>query len=50
MKYGSCFIDNEAVSKKDLLKDSGRVIVANNLINYLNNILRPVNHPIRDQI
>ena len=40
MKYG-CFIDNGAVSEKDLWKDeihlieSGRVIVANNLINYL---------------
>ena len=30
--------------------ESGRVIVANNLINYLNNFLRPVNHPIWGQI
>ena len=55
-KYGFCFIDNGAVSEKDLWKDgihlieSGRVIVANNLINYLNNFLRPVNHPIWGQI
>ena len=52
MKYGFCFIDNGTVSEKDLWKDgihlteSGRVIVANNLINYLNDLLRPVNHPI----
>ena len=38
--------------EKDLWKDgihiieSGRVIVANNSINYLNNFLRLVNHPI----
>ena len=38
MKYGFCFIDNGAVSETDLRKDgihlidSGRVIVANNLI------------------
>ena len=50
------FIDNGAVSEKDLWKDgihlieSGRVIVANNLINYLNNFLRPMNHPIWGQI
>ena len=35
VKYGFCFIDNEAVSEKDLWKngihviESGRVIVAN---------------------
>ena len=56
MKYGFCFIDNGAVSERDLWKDgihlieSGRVIVANNLINYLNNFLRPMNHPIWGQI
>ena len=38
---------------KDLWKggthliESGRVIVANNFINYLNNFLRPVNHTYR---
>ena len=48
MKYGFCFIDNGAISE-DLWKDgihlteSGSVIVANSLINYLNNFLRPVN-------
>ena len=37
MKYRFCFIDNGAISKKDLWKDginlieSGRVIVVNNL-------------------
>ena len=56
MKYGFCFIDNGVVSERDLWKDgihlieSGRVIVANNLINYLNNFLRPMNHPIWGQI
>ena len=56
MKYGFCFIDNRAVLEKDLWKggihliESGRVIAANDLINYLNNFLRPVNHPILDQI
>ena len=56
MKYGFCFIDNGTVSENDLWKDeihlteSGRVIVANNLINYLNDFLRPMNHPIWDQI
>ena len=45
-KYGFCFIDNGAVSEKDLWKDgillieSGRAIVANNLMN----------HPIWGQI
>ena len=45
--------DNGAISEKDLWKDgihlteSGRVIVANNFINYLNNFLRSVNHPIQ---
>ena len=40
MKYVFCFIDNGAVSEKDLWKDrihlieSGRVTVANNLVNY----------------
>ena len=40
MKYGFCFIDNGAVLEKDLWKDrihlieSGRVTVANNLVNY----------------
>ena len=54
--YGFCFIDNGGISEKDLWKDrihlieSGRVAVANNLIKYLNNFLRPVNHPIWDQI
>ena len=49
MKYDFCFIDNGAISEKDLWKDgihlteSGSVIVANSLINYLNNFLRPVN-------
>ena len=56
MKYGFYFIDNGAISKKDLWKDgihlieSGRVIVANNLINYLNNFKKPANHPIWGQI
>ena len=55
MKYGFCFINNGAFSKKDLWKngihliESGRVIVANNFTNYLNNFLRPVNHPIWGQ-
>ena len=55
MKYGFCFIDNGAVWEKDLWKDgihlieSGRIIAANNLINYLSNFLRPVNHPIWGQ-
>ena len=55
MKYGFCFINKGAFSKKDLWKDgihlteSGRVIVANNFTNYLNNFLRPVNHPIWSQ-
>ena len=56
MKYGFCVIDNRAVLEKDLWKDgihlieSGRVIAASDLINYLNNFLRPVNHPILGQI
>ena len=56
MKYGFYFIDNGAISKKDLWKDgihlieSGRVIVANNLINYLNNFKKPANHPIWGQM
>ena len=56
MKYGFCFIDNGAISEKDLwrhgihLIDSGRATVANGLINYLNNLLRPGNDPIRGQI
>ena len=51
VKYGFCFIDNGAISENDLSKDgihlieSGRVIVANNFINHLNNFLMPVNHP-----
>ena len=51
MKYSFCFIDNRAISEKDLWKDgiylieSGRVIVASNLSNYLNIFLRPVNQP-----
>ena len=38
MKYGFCFIDNGAISERDLWKDEiylsegGRVIFANNLI------------------
>ena len=46
MKYDFCFIDNGALSEKDLwnneihLIESG--IVANNSINYLNNFLRLV--------
>ena len=48
MKYDFCFIDNGALSEKDLwnneihLIESGRVIVANNSINYLNDFLRLV--------
>ena len=51
MKYSFCFIDKRAISEKDLWKDgiylieSGRVIVASNLSNYLNIFLRPVNQP-----
>ena len=51
MKYSFCFIDNRAISEKDLWKDGiylieiGRVIVASNLSNYLNIFLRPVNQP-----
>ena len=43
--YGFCFIDNGGMSEKDLWKDRIEIIVANNLIKYLNNFLRPVNHP-----
>ena len=56
MKYGFCFIDNGAVSEKDLWKDeihlmeSGRVTVASNLILYRNIFLWPVNHTIWCQI
>ena len=44
MKYSFCFIENGAISEKDLWKDgihlieSGRVVVANSLINHLNNL------------
>ena len=56
MKYDLCFIVNGAVSEKDVWKsgihliESGRVIDANGLINYLNNLLRHVNHHIWVQI
>ena len=55
-KYSFCFIDIGAVLEQDLWKDgihqteSGRVIVAINLINYLINVLRPVNHAMWGQI
>ena len=46
MNYRFCFIDTGGISDKDLSKDgihlieSGRAIVAKNLINYLNDFLR----------
>ena len=52
IKYRSFFINNGAGSDTDLWKDgmhlieSGKLIVANNFINYFNNILQPMNHPI----
>ena len=52
MKYGFCFIDNAAVSEKDLWKDgihlmeSGRLTIANNLFIYPNIFLWPLTHPI----
>ena len=52
-KYGFHLVDNGAVSKENLwrdgvhLVDSGRVIIANNLINCINNFLGVTNSILR---
>ena len=52
VKNGFYFIDNSAVTERDLRKDgvhmveSGKCLVANNFICHLNNFLGLTNHPI----
>ena len=52
VKNGFCFIDNSALTERDLWKDgvhifeSGKCLVANNFICHLNNFLELRNHPI----
>ena len=52
VKNGFYFIDNSAVTERDLWKDgvhmveSGKCLVANNFICHLNNFLGLRNHPI----
>ena len=52
IKFGFTFVNNGAVSQNNLWKDgihllqSGRQIVANILINKINNFLHAVDHPI----
>ena len=53
MKYGFHLVDNGAVFKEDLwsdsvhLAESGKVIIANNLINGINNFLGVLNSFLR---